>query len=90
MITLKALTNQEAGKKIMYVDACDGAICKMNDENELNFYRVCRQCPNRSPLLQIIPEVIREFRLRDGVDRFDLSALGVGEAEILAMHDDMR
>ena len=47
VITLKALTNQEAGKKIMYVDASDGAVCKMNDENELNFYRVCRRDPNR-------------------------------------------
>ncbi len=47
MITLKALTNQEAGKKIMYVDADDGAVCKMNDENELNFYRFCKESPGR-------------------------------------------
>ena len=74
----------------MYVDAQDGSVCKMNDFNELKFYRVCRDSPERQQLLQIIPEVMREFRLREGIDKFDLSALGVTDAELSAMHDEMR
>ena len=44
--TLKVMTDQSGGKKFIYVDASDGAICKMNDGAELNFYRFCRSHPD--------------------------------------------
>lgn len=53
--TLKVMTDQSGGKKFIYVDASDGAICKMNDGNELNFYRFCRSQPDKQVMLSVMP-----------------------------------
>ena len=84
------MANQGGGQKFIFVDVSNDAICKLNDGSELDFYRVCRSSPDRLPMLTIMPEVVSEFKLRLGIDRFDLSQHGVTEEQMLAMHSQIR
>ena len=56
--TLTALTHQVSGKKLIYIDAKTGAICKPSLEKEPVWYRLCQTEKKFAPFLPIIPEVV--------------------------------
>lgn len=88
MRILRALNNQVSGQKIIYMDE-SGAVCKMAQGNELNWYNQCRENPALSPFLDIIPTVTNQFRLRQGIDKIDLVMDGVSVHEMSALESEL-
>ena len=80
--TLKALAHQVSGKKLIYIDAKTGAVCKPCAENEPVWYRLCRTQPKFHAFRSVIPEVVDQFTLRLGTDTFDMKQQGICEAEM--------
>ena len=68
---LKAMANQVGGQKIMFVES-SGCVCKLDNGNELKFYRMCEEYEWMEPFKQVTPQVLKTFKMRPGVDKLDL------------------
>jgi len=53
--------------------------------NELYWYNRCQADPNLSPFLEVMPELVNQFRMRLGVDKIDLVMDGISEDEMTAL-----
>lgn len=63
---LSVFRRQVSGTRFMFQDA-EGNICKMSNDKEIGFYKMCPKI-----LQKFVPLYIAEFKLREGIDKLQL------------------
>ena len=90
MRVICVLAEQVSGQKVIFMDKGSGAICKTCHGMELQWYQRCQSDQNLSAFLAVLPEVIEKFRLRFGVDKIDLTDIGVSEGEMSQFMEEVK